>query len=226
MSQSTIATERTRSEHAMWRWTGALMIGSVVLMWTAFALQGTFGDPGAPADEVAEQFRALSVDRVKLFAYVEALSFLPFLVALILLVRLLGTRTHTSAVAGQTALGLAVAGVAAGFAIGFPPLTVAVEAAHDGVGAVTVGAIHDLRVHGYVLGVALRMALAVAIGVLAVAEGRMTRWTGWGGVIVGSLGLVVTPFMWDEVSLLWTVWWLGVAVLALKGGPREVDATD
>jgi hypothetical protein len=47
-----------------------------------------------------------------------------------------------------------------------------------------------------------------------------TRWIGWGGVTVGSVGLVVTPFAQNAVSMAWMIWWVGLAVLLLRGAPR------
>jgi hypothetical protein len=61
----------------------------------------------------------------------------------------------------------------------------------------------------------------VALGVAALSERVFTRWIGWGGVVVGAAGLVAIPFIHDVVSLAWLVWWVGLGVLFLRGGPER-----
>jgi len=38
---------------------------------------------------------------------------------------------------------------------------------------------------------------------------------------VGAVGLVATPLVPNAMSALWMVWWVGLCVLALKGGPES-----
>lgn len=206
------------SDRTRWRLAGGLGIAHVVVMLAAFAVEGVASvEHGTEASSVLHTYASVSTTRVELASYVEAMAFLPLLAALVLLVRLL-TRTETGRTAGQLALGLGVAYVAATFAVGFPPLTAAVYAAHHGVDAATVAAVNDIRNYGFLLQVALSAALALALGVAAIAERTMRRWLGWGGVVLGVLGLLTTPFAPNAVSLVWLAWWVGVGVLCLKAG--------
>lgn len=218
------ATDATgMSDKPRWRWAGGLGVAHIVLMLGAFASEkvDAVGHGTAPAT-VLRVYGGVSVARVELASYVEAIAFVPLLAALVLLSRLLGRRTETGRVAAQTALGLGIAYVASTFAIGFPPLTAAVYAAHHGVDAGTLTVINDLRNYGFLLQVALAVAFALALGIAATAEHRLTKWVAWGGIALGVVGIVATPFAHDAMSLAWTVWWLGACVLCLRGGPKEV----
>ena len=221
-------TEATgRNDKPLWRWAGGFGIAHIVLMLGAFAMEKVDkAEHGSPPAAVLRALGGVSVSRVELASYVEAIAMLPLLAALVLFARLLGRRTETGRVAAQTALGLGVAYVASAFAIGFPPLTAAVYAAHHGVDGGTVATVVDLRNYGFLLEVALSVAFALALGIAATAEHRLTKWVGWGGIAVGVVGIVVTPFAHDEVSLAWAIWWLGACVLCLKGGPKDVAAHD
>jgi hypothetical protein len=42
-------------------------------------------------------------------------------------------------------------------------------------------------------------------------------------VVVGGLGLVVAPFVHNAVSMAWMIWWVGLAVLLLRGAPATRD---
>jgi hypothetical protein len=205
-----------------WRIAGGLGLAHVALLLGAFAVEGVASvEHGTAAATVLSTYRSVGVDRVFFASYVEAASFLPLLACLAVLARLLSRRTETGRVAAQTAFGLGVAYVASTFAIGFPPLTTAVYAAHHGLDAGTVATINDLRNLGFVLQIALSMAAVLALGVAALAERQLRRWVGWGGVAAGAVGVVATPFVPNAMSALWMVWWVGLCVLALKGGPES-----
>lgn len=216
-----VANAHTTSlERRHWRWAGGFGIAHVVVMLGAFALEGVASvGHGTSVDTVLRTYRGLSVARVELASYVEALAFIPLVAALVILARLL-SRTETGRTAGQVALGLGVAYVASTFAVGFPPLTAAVYAAHHGVDAGTLATVNDVRNYGFLLQVALSVAFALALGIAAVAERRFTRWVGWGGIALGGVGLLATPFVHNAVSMAWLVWWVGLSVLCLRGGPK------
>ena len=213
-------TVQHTAESRRWRWAGALGLAHLVLMLAAFATEGVAAaQHGASATSVRETFRGLSTTRVELGSYLEAMSFTALVPALVLLAGLLSARSEVGRVAARTALVLGAAYVASTFAVGFPPLTSAVYAAHHGVDASTVATMNDLRNYGFLLQVALSLAFTLALGIAALHERVLVRWLGWGGVAVGGIGLVVTPFAHNATSMLWMVWWLGTCVLCLRGGP-------
>ena len=58
--------------------------------------------------------------------------------------------------------------------------------------------------------------MALALGLAARFERIHLRWVGWGGVGLGVLGLLATPFAHDAFSAVFLVWWVGLAVVLLR----------
>jgi hypothetical protein len=228
MSQITVErpAAQATSSPALWRIAGGLSLGHIVLMLGAFALEQVAVEHGTSAASVLKDYAGVSVRQVELASYLEAMAFVVLMPALVLLARLFTARTETSRVAAGTFLGLGVAYVASTLAVGFPPLTASVYAAHHGVPASTIATVNDLRNYGFILQVALTAALALALGVTAIAARLHRRWVGWGGVAVGSIGLVATPFANNAVSMVWMIWWVGMAVLCLRGAPGNWEPRD
>jgi hypothetical protein len=214
-------TDAEHGDRNRWRWAGGFGLAHIVLMLAALTLERTGGvtHDTSPA-KVITTFTGVSTSSLELTTYLEAMAFVPLVAALVLLARLLGRRTETGRLAGQTALALGIAYAASTFAVGFPPLTAAAYAAHHGVDAGALMTVNDIRNYGFVLQVALSVAFALALGVAAIAERSHRTWIGYGGVAHGVAGLVLTPFVENGVSAAWMIWWVGVCVLALRGGPR------
>ena len=209
---------------AMWRWAGGLGLGHVVAILGAFALEGVPVAHGDSAAKVVHLYGDAPMARVFGAGYVESLACIALVPALVLLARLFGRRTEASRVAAQTFLGLGIAMVAATLAVGFPPGAAAVYAAHHGVDPALVATVNDVRNFGYLLQVALLAAMTLALGIAALLDRVMVRWVGWAGVAVGAAGLCLTPFAHNAVSMVWMIWWVGLAVLCLRGGPRGVTS--
>ena len=205
---------------AMWRWAGGLALAHVVMVLGAFALEGVPIAHGDSPAKVLHTYGDAPMARVFGAGYLESLAFIALVPALVLLARLFGRRTEAARVAAQTFLGLGVAMVAATLAVGFPPGAAAVYAAHHGVDAAVVATVNDVRNFGYLLQVALLAAMTLALGVAALLDRVMVRWVGWAGVVLGAAGLCLVPFAHNAVSMLWMIWWAGLAVLCLRGAPR------
>ena len=214
------ASTATTNSKTPWRWAGGFGLAHIVVMLAAFSFEGVAVEHGTAASRVLHLYGGVAVSRVELGSYVEAMAFLPLIAALVVLTRLL-SRTETARTAGQVALGLGVAYAASTFAVGFPPLTAAVYAAHHGVDAGTVATVNDVRNYGFLLQVALSMAFTLALGIAALADRRLTTWAGYAGVAVGAIGLVATPFAHNAMSMVWMIWWVVLSVLCLKGGPKN-----
>lgn len=226
MAQATIpaplagrATTRSSSA-AQWRWAGGFGLAHIVVMLGAFALEGV-GTGSSTWAGTAKMFAGHSFNQTYYASYVEAMAFVLLVPALVILARQLGRGTEAGRVAGQTALGLGIAYIGATIAIGFPPLTTSVYAAQHGADSNVVASIDQLRNFGFVLQVALSATVALALGVAALAGRRLTRWGGYCGVAAGAIGLVATPFAQNATTDLWMVWWIGLCVLCLKGGPKD-----
>ena len=217
----TIAADDPRT----WRWAGGLALAHVVVMLGALSQEGVLLEHGASFSQVQGEYGQASVGRALGAGYVEALAFLLLIPAIVLLARLFGRRSEVGQVAGQSFLGLGIAFVGSTLAVGFPPAAASLYAAHHGVDAGTITMVNDIRNYGFVLQVALLAGMTLALGVAALADRVHTRWIGWGGVAVGSVGLLVTPMAHNAVSMIWMVWWVGMSVLLLRGGPaRRVTA--
>jgi len=209
-------------DRVLWRWAGGFGLAHIVVLLGAFSLEGVSSvQHGTSAAKVADTYGGLGIDRVFYASYVEAMAFVVLVPALVLLARLFSRRTEVGRTAAQAFLVLGTAYVASTLAIGFPPLTASVYAAHQGIDAGTIATINDLRNYGFLLQVALSMAFTLALGAAALAERSLTKWAGWGGVAVGAIGVVVTPFANNAGSMAWMVWWVGLCVLCLRGGPSD-----
>lgn len=221
-----VTTTAPAAGRTAWRWAGGFGLAHVVLLLGAFSLEGTAAvEHGTTPARVLQVYGGLSVTRVELASYVEAMAFLPLVAALVVLIRLL-SRTEVGRTAGQVALGLGVAYLASTFAVGFPPLTAAVYAAHHGVDAGALTTVNDVRNYGFLLQVALSMGFTLALGVAALADRSLTKWGGYAGVAVGAAGLAATPFAHNAMSSVWMIWWVGLCVLCLKGGPKDRETTN
>ena len=202
-----------------WRWAGGLALAHVVVMLGALSQEGVILEHGASTTKVQHDFAAASLTRMYAGGYLESMAFLVLVPALVLLARLLGRRTEVGRVAAQTFLGLGIAFVASTLAVGFAPGAAAGYAAHHGVDPGAIAMVNDIRNFSFVLQVALLAGMTLALGVAALTDRVHTRWIGWGGVAVGAVGLVVTPFAHNAVSMAWMIWWVGLAVLLLRGAP-------
>jgi hypothetical protein len=88
--------------------------------------------------------------------------------------------------------------------------------------------VNDIRNFSYYLQVAASLAMALALGVAALAERIHVRWIGWGGAVVGVVGIVATPLAQNATGMAELVWWVGMAVLLLRGAPsvRNTDRSN
>lgn len=204
-----------------WRWAGGLSLAYVVIVFAAFASEGVAAENGDSAAEVSHQYASVAFTRVFLGGYVEAMAFLVLVPALVALARLFGRRTVTGGIAAQTFLALGVAYVASTLAVGFTPMFAAAYGAHHGVDPQVVSTVNDIRNYAYLLQVATSLAMTLALGVAALAERLLVRWVGWGGTAVGAVGLAATPFAHNATGMVQMVWWVGLAVLCLRGGPKN-----
>jgi hypothetical protein len=221
LTPSGAATTDTRTDDKRtWRWAGAFALAHVVLLFGGFS-QEVAVMHGTPLTELQDKYGGADMTRVFAGGYVEAMSFLVLVPALVLLARLFGRRTEAGRVAAQSFFAIGVAYVAATLAVGFAPGAAAIYAAHHHVPIGTVAMVNDIRNYSFFLGVAMSCAMMLTLGVAALTDRVLVKWVGWCGVALGAIGIVVTPFAQNAISMAWLVWLVGLAVLALRGGPRE-----
>jgi hypothetical protein len=171
---------------------------------------------------LARVYGSGSLGRIFTGGYVESLSFLILLPALVFLARAFGRRDEAARWASQTALGAGVIFIANTLAVGIPAGAAAVYGAHHGLaGAGTLAVVNDVRTFAFYLSLVTLGAAALCLGIAALRDGMMRRWVGWGGVVVGTL-LLLGPVgqRWADTinttSSLWMVWWVGVGICLIR----------
>ena len=93
--------------------------------------------------------------------------------------------------------------------------------------------VNNVRNFAYFAAMPFMGAYALALGIAALADGVLTRWVGWGGVLAGVGVLFAIPAAAVGVPYampLWLLWWLGVGIslvryrlLAPTREPRDVQ---
>lgn len=218
MSQLTAPSQsitQTRSS-TTWRLAGGLAIAHLVMIFAAIT-QEVMVEHNTPIATLQAKFGGADLTRVFAAGYVEALAFLIMVPAIVLLTHIFGNHTETGRLAAQTFLALGIVYVAATLAVGFAPGAAAMYGAQHGADVHTVAVVNDIRNYGFMLQVALEGAMALALAVAALAEGIGRRWVGYGGLAAGALVIVGMPFAHNAVDMAWMVWWLGLAVILLRG---------
>jgi hypothetical protein len=203
-----------------WRWAGGLALAHLVLLFAGFS-QEVAVTHGTSLSKLQDEYGSADLTRVFTGGYVEAMSFVVLVPALVLLARLFGRRTETGRVAAQSFLALGIVYAASTLAVGFAPGAAAMYAAHHHVSIGSIAMVNDIRNYGYYLQVAVSLAMMLALGVAALAERVHVRWVGWVGVVGGGVGIAVTPLAQNATGMLELVWWLGLAVLCLRGAPTR-----
>jgi hypothetical protein len=218
ISTPTPATHDRAVSRNVWRAAGGLALAHVVLMFAGFS-QEVAVEHGTAADSVLRSYGGANLTRVMAGGYVESMSFLVLLPAVVLVAWCFGRTTPAGRVAAQSFLALGVVYIASTLAVGMPPEAAALYAAQHGADGPTVVGINDIRNYSFYLQVATSCAMALALGIAALAERVFVRWVGWLGCALGLVGVVATPFAHNPLSLAFVIWWVGLAVLCLRGGP-------
>jgi hypothetical protein len=210
-----------RISPTMWRVAGGLALAHVVVLFAGFSQEKSVVLTDGP-HTVARVYGSGSLGRIFTGGYVESLSFLVLLPALVFLARAFGRRDEAARWASQTALGAGVVFIANTLTVGMPAGAAAVYGAHHGLAdSGTLAVVNDVRNFAFYLSLVTLGAAALCLGIAALRDGVMTRWVGWGGVLVGTL-LLLGPVgqRWADTinttSMLWMVWWVGVGICLIR----------
>jgi hypothetical protein len=206
----------------LWRVGGALALAHVVMLFAAIS-QEVLVSHGTSLAKLQDAYGSANLTRVFTGGYVEAVSFVVLAAAIVVVARIFRRGSEGAQVGADAFLALGVTFVAATLAVGFAPGAAALYGAQHGADIHTVAMVNDIRNYGYQLQVMIQGAMAISLGLAAVLGRFMNRWVGWGGIVIGTATLVGTPFANNGFGLLWYVWWVGVAVLLLKGGPDHAQ---
>jgi hypothetical protein len=208
----------------LWRAAGLMALAHVVLLFAGIALQN-----GARLDEGVAGIERAYVDgnlaRTMTGGYVELVGFVLMLPVLVFLSRAIGRRTEAGRWATQTALFAGVAYVAITFAPGMAAGAAAMYSAQNGAEVETALVMNNLRVLSYVASLLLLGTHAIGLGIAAVNDRVFARWVGWGGIVTGAVLFVAVALtgynLHDLGTLVWLVWWVGLAVCLLRHRPAS-----
>jgi hypothetical protein len=215
----------------LWRIAGALALAHVALMLGGFAFEpGVVLGEGRSADTAGLVHSSLPTALTG--GYIEYLGFLAFLLAVPLLGRLLRGTGEVQGWLGSCITSTGVVYAAVTIAAGFPAGAAALYHAHHGTSLATVVAIDDVRNFAYFLSIGVLGVFTVAVAAAVRATGALPRWIAWAAYPTGVLLLASVPAArtgaLDYASLLWAVWFVALAVVALRGPrttlPAAVDA--
>lgn len=220
MSNQRVAHMAALTGHAAlrpWRTAGIFTLSHVVLLFSALPLEVLVEQTTSP-DEVARRYGEAPLARVLAGGYIEAMSFLVLLVAVVAFVRALADRAPlgVAAYAGQA---LAVVLVAATLAVGLPPAAAAIYGSQHGADIHAVLVVNDIRTYGYALQVAVEAAMVLAVSLAARTARVFRRWSVV-GVVLGAVGILAAPVAMNLVSMITIVWLVVLGVLCVRG-PRE-----
>ena len=212
----------------LWRVAGALAIAHVVLMFAGAPSTPLLGDTKA---NVLAAYVTGSMPRMYAGGYVEYLGFLVFLVGALLLARLLRGRTETTGWLAACIGGAGTTYVAVTVAAGFSAGAAALYNGHHGAAISTITTVNDVRNFAYFLSIGVLGVFTLAVAAAIASTRTLPRWLAWAGFPVGIAMIGTGPAArlgWvDFASLAWGVWFLALAVLALRGPraplPRESE---
>src|SRR4051812_43451959 len=192
----------------LWRWGGGLALAHVIVLFAGFS-QEVAVEHSTPLSQLMEKYGHADLTRVFTGGYVESLAYVLLVPALVVLAHLFTGRTEVGRLAARTFLGLGIAYVAATLAVGFAPGASAIYASQHGGDAHLVAAVNDIRNFAFVLQIAIALAMTLALGIAARAERLFVHWVGWGGIVLGSVGIAVTPLLHNATNMLQLIWWVG-----------------
>ncbi len=212
----------------LWRIAGALALAHVVLMLGGFAFEQTPA-LGAPEADVVSSYVHSAMATIYAGGYVEYLSFLVFLVGAALLARLLRGRTETSGWLAACIHGSAVTYVAVTIASGFAAGAAALYNGHHGAPLSTITTVNDVRNFAFFLSIGALGVFTLAVAAAIQVTGALPRWLSWTGYAVGAASIAAVPGTLvgaiDYANIAWLAWFLGLAVVALRGARMPAART-
>lgn len=207
----------------LWRLAGWLALAHVVLMFGSFALQRV-APLGADAATVSADHMQWPMAKGFAGGYLTCLSFLVFLLVATLFAQLLRGDTELSGWLSSTMVAAGAVYVAVTIAAELAPLGAALFDGHHGAPPTTITALVHLHWFAVYLATAVLGVFTVGLAGAARATGALPRWVSYTGFAVGLLCVVSVPGaglgLADLATAVWAVWFLGVAVSALRRAKR------
>jgi hypothetical protein len=204
----------------MWRVFGALAIAYVVLLLLPIAGSGATPEIGSPRSEIQKHLMTGSMPGKFAGGYEQALSAFVFLMAALLLARLLRGATEWTGWLSSMISATAIISAASTLTVGSAAGAAAIYDGHHGAPVETVTMLNDVRNFAFFLSIADLGVFTACAGAAILATRAMPRLLGWSGVGSGALCLVAVAGArngtHDIANLVQCVWWVSLAVVAIR----------
>ena len=201
----------------LWLTAGCLLLGFVVLTLAgaAFGPNATIGDTRS---HVTKALVTSSMTKVFASGYVEFIAGLVFLVATLLIARLLRGNGDLdgwlSSAISATAIVYTAVGVAAGSAAG----AAAVYNGHHGAPLAVITTVDDIRNVAFSLSGGVAGLLTLATAAAGQSTRLLPRWLSYTGYVVGVVMIAAVPAAKAGAPqvLLWFAWLVALGIAALR----------
>jgi hypothetical protein len=212
----------------MWRVFGALAIAYIVLVFVPIPGSGTTPELGSSRAEVVKHLMNGSMPGKFAGGYEQALSALVFLMAALLLARLVRGSTEWTGWLSSMMSATAIINVASTLTVGSAAGAAAIYDGHHGAPVETVTMLNDVRSFAFFLSIADLGVFTACAGAAMLVTRTMPRWLGWSGIGTGVLCLIAVAGARNGAhniaNLVQFVWWIALAVLALRKPADEAAA--
>lgn len=204
----------------LWRVFGGLAIGSVVLLFGALPIEGLTPELGSSPAKTASALMHGTLTARFGGGYVEALSMIVYLLAALLLARLLRGTSEYSGWLSSAMGATATIYVASSLVVGFPAGAAAIYDGHHGASLETVTTMNDLRNFAFFLSVAIAGVFTALAGAAILTSRLVPRWLGLAGLVIGVLSLAAVAAAGGGAHNLANaaqmLWWVVLAVVAVR----------
>jgi len=201
----------------LWITAGWLLVGYVILTFAGAVFQSQLTLGAKPA-EATKALVTSSLPKTYTGYYIEFIATLVFLVALLLVARLLRGDGDTTAWLSSCVAGAAVIYVAVTLATGGAAGAAALYDGHHGAPLATVTTVNDIRNIGYSISGAVAGLLVLATSAAGRITGLLPRWFSYAGYAVGVVCIAALPAVKAGApqTLLWFLWLLVLGIVALR----------
>lgn len=213
----------TGTPRRLWLTAGWLTIGYVVLTFVGAVFQPnvTLGDTQS---HIVNGLVTSSMTKVFTGGYIEFIAGLVFLVAALLVARLLRGTGDLGGWLSSCVTGTAIVYTAVGLATGSAAGAAALYNGHHGAPLAVVTTVNDIRNIGFTLSGGVAGVLTLAIAGAGQATRLLPRWFVYAGYVVGVVLILAVPAARTGApqTLLWYAWLVALGVIALRV-PRRKD---
>lgn len=161
--------------------------------------------------------------------YIEFIATLVFLVAMLLLARLLRGEGETTGWLSSCITGATIVYVAVTLATSGAAGAAAIYDGHHGASLATVTTVNDIRNIGYALSGGVAGVLVLAASGSGLATRLLPRWLGYAGYVIGVVLIAAVPAVKSGApqTMLWFAWLVVIGVVSLRrarvGAPQGVS---